>query len=61
MHSKLRFPKFKKFVSRSVFGELQISLNFLGADITEFSKFLLERKNHRSESKTVCGFLLFLF
>ena len=31
LFSKLRFPKFKKFVSRSVFGELQvtqISLNF---------------------------------
>ena len=60
-YSKRWFSKFKKCVLRLVFGEPQISLNFWGADITEFSKFLLHFKNERSGSKTVCGFLLFLF
>ena len=48
------FAKFKEFVSWSVFGELQlsqISLNF---------KTLLQLKNQRSESKTVCGFFIIL-
>ena len=41
---------FKKFVSRSVFGEFQLT------HITEFSKFLLQLKSQRSGSKTVSGF-----
>ena len=55
MFSKLRFSKFKKFVFRSVFGELQltqISLNFktlcsnlkirgLGATVGSFSIILI--------------------
>ena len=48
--SKLRFSKFKKFVSRLVFGQLQltqISLNF---------KTSCCNLKIRSGSKTVCGF-----
>ena len=55
-YQKLRFSKFKKFVSRSVFGELQheqISLNFQ----TSCCNF----KNQRSGSKTVCGFTIILY
>ena len=54
--SKLRFSGFKKFVTRSVFGELQltqISLNF--------KNFLLQLKNQRSLSKIVCGFSIISF
>ena len=51
-HSKLRFSKFKKFNFRSVFGELP--------DTIEFSNFLLQLKNQRSGSKTVCGIPLAL-
>ena len=53
--SKLRFSKFKKCVFRSVFGEFQltqVSLNFWN--------FLLQFKNQRSGSKTVCGFSVIL-
>ena len=45
-YSNFRFYKFKKFISRSVFGELQltqISLNF--------QNFLLQLKNQRSGSR----------
>ena len=46
--SKLRFSKFKKFVSSSFFlGALT------HADIIEFSNFLLQLKNERSGSKIV--------
>ena len=51
MFLKRRFSKIKKFVTRSVFGELQltqISLNF--------KDFLLQLKNQRSENKKVCRF-----
>ena len=43
---KLRFSKFKKFVSRYGFC----------ADIIEFSNLLLQLKYQRSGSKTGCGF-----
>ena len=52
---KLRFSKFKRFVSRSVFGELHFN-----ADIIEFYNFLLQLKNQRSGSKTVCRFFIIL-
>ena len=55
MFSKLPFSKFKKFVSRSDFGELQlmqISLNF--------QIFLLPYKNKKYGSKTVCGISIIL-
>ena len=46
-----KFKKFKKF-------------SFSGAPtqtyITKFSNFLLQLKNHRSESKTLCGFCIIL-
>ena len=49
MFSKLRFYKFKKFVTSSV----------SHADI-EFSNFLLQLKNQRFGSKTMCGFSIIL-
>ena len=49
-YPKFQFPKFKKFVSRLIFGELQLT------QISEFLNFLLQLKNQRSGSKTVSGF-----
>ena len=54
MFSKLRFSKFKKFVFRSVFGELQltqISLNF---------KTLCSNLKIRGLGATVCSFSIIL-
>ena len=49
--NELRFFKFKKF---------RLLISFWGtlthSNIIEFSNFLLQLKNQRSESKTVCGF-----
>ena len=53
-YSKLRFSRFKKFVSRSIFGKPQL------ADIIEFSNLLLGLKNQRYGSKTVYGFSIIL-
>ena len=53
MFSKLRFSGFKKFVTRSVFGDLQLTLIPL---IFKTSCCNLKR---RSGSKTVCGFSIF--
>ena len=56
--SKLWFSGFKKFVTRSAFGEFQltqISLNFKRSCLN-----LLELKNQRSGSKTMCGFSVIL-
>ena len=47
-YSKCRFSKFKMFVSKSVFGEHQLThISF---------NFLLQFKYERYESKTVCCF-----
>ena len=54
-YPKLQFPKFKMFVSRSVFGVLQLT------QISEFSNFLLQLKNQRSGSKIVSGFSTYYF
>ena len=51
-YSKLRCLKFKRFASRSVFGEASTH-----QDIIE--NFLLKLKNQRSGSKTACGFSFF--
>ena len=53
--SELWFFKFKKFVSRSVFGEFQLTQ----ADIIEFWN-LLQHKNQTPGSKNVCGFSIIL-
>ena len=56
MYSKRRFSKFKKFVSRSVFGDFQltqISLNF--------QNFYCNLKVRGLGVKLYVGFLLFLF
>ena len=59
MFSKLRFSGFKKFVTRSVFGELQltqISLNFKNSCCN-----LNSCCNYQtSGSETVCGFCIIL-
>ena len=56
MYSKLLFAKFKKGSSPgSIFGGAPTPL-----DIIEFSNFLLQLKNQRSGSKTVCGFSVIL-
>ena len=52
---KFGFCKFKKFVSESIFGELQLTQTSLN-----FENFLLELKNQRSGSKTV-SLMLFFF
>ena len=52
--SKLRFPRFKKFVTRSVFGELQltqISLNF--------KSFCCNLKTRGLGTKLCVAFVLF--
>ena len=53
---KFGFCKFKKFVSESIFGELQLTQTLLN-----FENFLLELKNQRSGSKTVCHLCYFSF
>ena len=53
---KFGFCKFKKFVSESIFGELQLTQTSLN-----FENFLLELKNQRSGSKTVCHLCYFSF
>ena len=45
-YSKLPFSKFKRFVSKL---------------ITEYSNFLLQLKNQKPGSKTVCGFSVMTF
>ena len=52
-YSKLRFSKFKKFVSRPVFMELRPK-----KIIIEFSNFLVQLINYRSGTKTVCRFYI---
>ena len=49
--SKLLLSGFKKFVTRSIFWELQL---------TQISLNLLQLKNQSSESKIVCGFPIIL-
>ena len=49
--SKLRFAKFNKFITRSVFGGVPTH-----TDIIKFSNILLQLKTRRSGSETVCGF-----
>ena len=49
-NSKLRFFKLKSLSPGQFWGAPT------HADITEFSNFLLQLKNQRSGSKTVCGF-----
>ena len=58
--SKLQFSEFKKFFSRSVFGEPQLMDQVNSTHIIEFSNFLLQLKNERSGSKTLCGFYIIL-
>ena len=53
MFSKLRFSGFTKFVTRSVFGELQLTQISL-------KNVLLQLKNQTSGSQTMCGFSIFL-
>ena len=54
MFSKLRFSRFKKFVTRSIFGSLTHT------DIIEFGNSFLQLKNQRSGSKTMCDFSIIL-
>ena len=48
-YSKLRFSKFKIFVSASFWEDPT------DTDIFEFSNFLLQLKSQTSENNTVCG------
>ena len=52
---RLQFSNFKQFVSSSCF---RGALN--NTNIIEFGKFLLQFKNQKSGSKTVCSFFSFL-
>ena len=56
-YSEHRFSKFEKFASKSVFGGAPVHV-----DVIEFSNFLLQLKDQRSECKTVyrcsIGFIL---
>ena len=58
----LEIPKPSIF---KVFKKVHLQVSFWGApthtDIIEFSNFLLQLKNQRSGSRTVCGFSTFLF
>ena len=45
---------FQKFVSKLLFGELQLT------QISKFSNFLLQHKNQRSSSKAVYGLSIIL-